>query len=81
MELIGIAFVALVVAAFVAQLNRTHRRMAANRLDPRTRHELDRDLERIRADVLAPPDRLAQRSLWAIRPSPLTGTDEWTRRA
>lgn len=81
MELIGIGIVVLVVAAFVAQLNRTHHRMVQARTDPRTRHELDRDLERIRADVRATPERLASRSLWAMRPSPLTGTDEWARQA
>jgi hypothetical protein len=81
MELIGIGIVVLGIIALVWRLERTARRTRVEYLDVRTRHEMDRDIERIRADLFALPDQLANRPLWQIRPSPLTGTDEWTRQA
>jgi hypothetical protein len=81
MELIGIGIVILGLIALVWQLERTARRSRVQDLDARTRHEVDRDLERVRADLALLPDRLANRPLWHVRPSPLTGTDEWTRQA
>lgn len=81
MELIGIGIVVLGLIGLVWQLERTARRTRVEYLDARTRHEVDRDIDRVRADLTALPDQLANRPLWQIRPSALTGTDEWTRQA
>lgn len=78
--LLAAAVLLALVLAVVVQLNRTERRRRDQGLDPRTAHRLDRDADRVRADVLAHPDALVRRPLRRATASPVARSD-WTRHA